>query len=728
MKVNPFVQEWHRRMMQCVCVLVLSTVLAPGTTLGAATPWPILAATATSEGEPPSISGFDPASAPVGASITIIGEHLDKVTAVSFSGITAQFQVGFSDTNLLAVVPMGASTGPVTLETPFGTVTSEMDFNVTTAPPPVVTGFAPDRGPIGTQVIISGTAFGGATAVRFNNISAEFAPFGNTIAATVPAGATTGPITVVTPSGSAASAAVFIVDAEDGPEISGVDPMLGRPGTLVTISGRNLEPATAVLFNGLNAEFTVFGVSLIALVPSAATTGPITVLTPNGSASSPGAFTVVGDLAPQMESFLPEVGDAGVVVSITGTNLASVTEVRFGGAAALFKALSDTQIEATVPEGATTGEIVLANPAGSAISQRLFYVPARIQSFTPATGAVGTVVTLRGASFTDALAVLFGGVNASFTLVSASEISAIVPDEAVNGLISIATPAGFTSTSDAFYLPPRIDQFDPMSGLVASPVTITGENLLGATSVRFAGTEASFSPVSLTALVATVPAGAENGPISVTTPGGTATSRESFFVGLFSDLAAELAAAPDVVELGGFLSYTLSVTNRGPLEAPAVVARDWLPPGSSLLFAPVGGNCVVADGVITCQLGAMPPGAVEVIRFSVMILDGQSFTNRAEVTTPQADPDLVNNVATVVTPLEGAAPLEDAKLEAAFVGGAIELSWPVAAGVFVLETAPTLGQPETWAAVTNAPAVVNGKNRVTQSVTSGAGYYRLRKP
>lgn len=719
MKANQFVQEWNRCLAKGVFILLWLTVLAPGTALRVAS---------AAEEELPSIKGFDPASAPVGASVTIMGERLDQVTAVSFSGIAAQFQVGFSDTNLLAIVPIGASTGPVTLTTAFGTVTSEMDFNVTTAPSPVITGFTPDRGPVGTQVIISGTDFGGATAVRFNGVAAEFAPFGNTIAASVPSGATTGPITVVTPSGSALSATAFVVEAEDGPEITGVDPMLGRPGTLVTISGRNLESATVVHFNGINAEFTVFGVSLIALVPSAALTGPITVVTPQGSVTTPDAFAIVGALAPEIAGFLPEVGDAGVVVSITGTNLASVTEVRFGGAAAAFKALSDSAIEATVPEGATTGEIVLANSAGSAISQRLFYVPARIQSFTPATGAVGSSVTIRGASFTEALAVLFGGVNASFTLVSASEISAVVPEGAVNGLISIATPAGFTSTAVNFYLPPNIQQFDPMSGLVSSPVTVTGENLLGATSVRFAGTEASFSPVSLTALVATVPAGAQNGPISVTTPGGTATSRESFFVGLFSDLTAEVAAAPDEVELGGFVSYTLSVTNRGPLEAPAVVVKDWLPVGTSLLFAPAGGDCTLADGVITCQLGSLPAGAVEVIRFSVMILDGQFFTNRAEVTTTQADPDLMNNVSIVMTPLKGATPPEDAKLEAALVSGAIELSWPVAAGAFVLESTPTLGKPDGWLVVTNAPAIADGKNRVTQSITSGAAFYRLRKP
>ena len=60
--------------------------------------------------------------------------------------------------------------------------------------------FAPTFGQVGTGVTITGTAFTGATAVSFNGVAATFTegPPG-TITTTVPAGATTGPITVTTP-------------------------------------------------------------------------------------------------------------------------------------------------------------------------------------------------------------------------------------------------------------------------------------------------------------------------------------------------------------------------------------------------------------------------------------------------------------------------------------------------------------------------------------------------
>ena len=56
-------------------------------------------------------------------------------------------------------------------------------------------------------------------------------------------------------------------------------------------------------------------------------------------------------------------------------------------------------------------------------------------------------------------------------------------------------------------------------------VAITGTALTGATSVKFGGgVSATYTVVSATRINATVPAGAASGGITVTTPGGSATS------------------------------------------------------------------------------------------------------------------------------------------------------------------------------------------------------------
>jgi cytochrome c peroxidase len=145
--------------------------------------------------------------------------------------------------------------------------------------------FSPTFGPAGTVVTITGTNFTGATAVSFNGVAAGFTegPPG-TITTTVPAGATTGPITVTTPSGGPLKTTTrFTVT----PGITSFAPTFGGIGTGVTISGTNFTGATAVSFGGRAAAFTVSNSGSIATtVPAGAITGPISVTTLDGTATS----------------------------------------------------------------------------------------------------------------------------------------------------------------------------------------------------------------------------------------------------------------------------------------------------------------------------------------------------------------------------------------------------------------------------------------------------------
>jgi uncharacterized repeat protein (TIGR03803 family) len=69
-------------------------------------------------------------AARVGRTVQILGEGFTGTTSVTFNGVTAMsFTVG-SDTFLSAVVPTGATTGPVVVTTPTGTLTSNKSFQV----------------------------------------------------------------------------------------------------------------------------------------------------------------------------------------------------------------------------------------------------------------------------------------------------------------------------------------------------------------------------------------------------------------------------------------------------------------------------------------------------------------------------------------------------------------------------------------------------------------------
>jgi outer membrane protein assembly factor BamB len=102
--------------------------------------------------------------------------------------------------------------GPTGLGTPGGSPNSMAAFGGSSTPAqPSISSFAPSSGTPGTSVLIQGSGLAGATSVAFNGTGASFTTSAGSITATVPAGATSGPIAVVTSGGTATSAASFTV-------------------------------------------------------------------------------------------------------------------------------------------------------------------------------------------------------------------------------------------------------------------------------------------------------------------------------------------------------------------------------------------------------------------------------------------------------------------------------------------------------------------------------------
>ena len=69
------------------------------------------------------------ASGKVGQTITILGQGFTGTTEVSFNATSASYTV-VSETYLKATIPIGATTGPITVVTPGGTLTSNKPFVV----------------------------------------------------------------------------------------------------------------------------------------------------------------------------------------------------------------------------------------------------------------------------------------------------------------------------------------------------------------------------------------------------------------------------------------------------------------------------------------------------------------------------------------------------------------------------------------------------------------------
>jgi len=119
-----------------------------------------------------------------------------------------------------------------------------------------------------------------------------------------------------------------------------------------------------------------------------------------------------------------------------------------------------------------------------------------------------------------------------------------------------------------------------------------------------------------------------------------------------ADLALVKTAAPAAAGVGIPLTFTLVVANHGPLPATGVVATDTLPASFTLgAVTPSQGSCDGA-GTVTCALGSLAPGGAATITLAVTPTVPGFFTNTARVSAAQGDPDVGNNTASVVTPVD----------------------------------------------------------------------------
>jgi sugar lactone lactonase YvrE len=218
-----------------------------------------------------------------------------------------------------------------------------------------------------------------------------------------------------------------------------------------------------------------------------------------------------------------------------------------------------------------------------------------ITGFSPVWQAVGSAITISGTNFDPAAAnnsVKFSNdVQATVASATSTSLVVIVPTGTINGNITVAT-AGGTGTSTAIFVvkasggstAPTITN-SPTSGTIGSTVTISGTNFDAAPAnniVTFNGTPAVVSQANVpasqvmaTSLLVTVPS-ATNGNITVTTPGGTAVSANTFTI---TPIAGTAPAINRFIPLRGNTGtiVTISGANFDPTAANNVVKFNGAP-------------------------------------------------------------------------------------------------------------------------------------------------------
>jgi sugar lactone lactonase YvrE len=549
--------------------------------------------------DPPVITSFTPVNGGAATVVTITGMNFTGATAVSFGGTPAAGFTVVNATTITATVAAGSGSGVVAVTGPGGTAHLP---GFTYFPPPAITSFAPTSSVSGGMVVITGTNFTGATVVRFGGINATSYTVDSPtqITAVVGAGAS-GNVQVITPGGTANLAGFTFIPM---PVITSFTPTSAGPGMVVTINGTGLSGATAVSFGGFPATILTNTATVItAQVSVAGGTGVVSVTTPGGTANSAGMFTFFP--TPTITSFTPMTAAAGNNVVITGTNFTGATAVSFGGvAAASYVVDSPTQITAVVSAGGATGNVQVTTPGGTATQAGFTFIfsPPAITSFAPTSNGQGGTVVITGANFTGATAVSFGGVPAaSFTVVSPTQINAVVAAGGATGNVQVTTPGGMANLAGFTFIPsPTITSFAPMAAAAGNNVVITGTNFTGATLVRFGGINAtSYTVDSPTQITAVVSAGGATGNVQVTTPGGTAT--QAGFTFIFSP--PTITGFTPLRGPGG--GVTITGTN---FTGATAVSFGGVPAASFTVVSPTQINAVVAAGGATGNVQVSTPG------------------------------------------------------------------------------------------------------------------------
>ena len=505
---------------------------------------------------PPSVTSVVANSGPLAGQNTVVingTNFVDLVTNGLKFGATsinvADYAINTFGTQITVTkVPAGTGTLDVTVQTAGGTSTTSAGSKYSYVAAPTITSLSPSVGAEagGIGVVIEGTGFTNVSSVTFgaNNATSYTVNSATRITANFPAGLGSTFVKVTTPGGTSAENASSAFTYTSATSVTSISPNTGATGggTVVEISGTNFTSSSTVVFGttaATNVSYNSTTGKLTATSPAGTNTANVRVTTAGSqSATAPAnLFTYTATVAVSAISatFGPTTG--GTVVEISGTNFTSSSTVVFGTTAATNVSYNSETGRLTATSPAGTGPVNVRVTTGaspqSAIAtanQFTYFAPPTITGLSRSTGpnAGGSSVIITGTNFTPASTVVFGTNNVTtFTVNSTTQITATSP--AGSGAVDVrvsnqgGTSAEVVADNFTYFPLPSVTTISPTTGTTAggTSVTITGQNFIGTTGVKFGTSDAVFTVNSATQITATAPAGTGEINVTVITPGGT---------------------------------------------------------------------------------------------------------------------------------------------------------------------------------------------------------------
>ena len=363
-------------------------------------------------------------------------------------------QVGTSQTiNMAQNVFIGLAVDNGTTSATFATATFDnVSVSTSASPPaPVISNVSPAAAPVGTVVTLTGTTFQpvqGNSTVTVNGVSATVQSWNETaINILVPTSLSAGSTSiVVTVGGQASNGASFAVL----PAVTSIYPTSAAVGGSITIYGATFgssQGSSTVNFNGVQAtSITSWSATqIVAVVPSGATTGPLTIAVNSAQSNPTTTFTLIN---PVISSLSPAWGPIGGTIAVNGSGFGTSQgngRIAFNGETYTGAAGSwtDTQVTISVPSWATTG-LVTVTTAGLTSNGVQFTVEGTlaVTGISPTAGPIGSSVTISGTGFgpsqgTSTVAINSDNTPLTVTSWSDTQIVAAIPAGATTGAIAV---------------------------------------------------------------------------------------------------------------------------------------------------------------------------------------------------------------------------------------------------------------------------------------------------
>ena len=244
------------------------------------------------------------------------------------------------------------------------------------------------------------------------------------------------------------------------PVIYSVTPSAGGLGSQVTIAGSNFggtQGSSSITFNGTAAASIASwnNSQIVATVPATATSGPVVVVVNSVASNADMTFTVIN---PMVSAVTPASAPVGGTVTVTGTGFGALqngSQVQLSGVAGTVTSWSATSVTLTVPSGATSGPLLVAEGGVNSNSVSFTVTEAlSVTALSPTVGPVGSSVTITGTGFSASSGnstVFFNGIPTTTTGWSDTQITAIVPTGTTTGPVSVVV-AGITALGPSFQI------------------------------------------------------------------------------------------------------------------------------------------------------------------------------------------------------------------------------------------------------------------------------------